>query len=234
MKRILILLLLSTKLFAQEEANDVIYRGFYNISFLVQSPVGQFKEAISSVFAKPNSTGLSFSYLTNPRKKAGELSTLLLGGEVGFVGARQNNFFQPATSGDFYMNHRQAWANLRFRYLPNLVIKKVIPYIDGGIGPRLYYSKMMENLGNEEIYKIYGFNATTLNYNLETGASYKISGQKRPFSYLEVGFGYLQSNSVKVLDRNRVGFESNFDVIDTKKSVRPSNIYFKVGITSYL
>lgn len=228
------MLFLSTKVFAQEEAKDVIYRGFYNISFLVQSPVGQFKDAISSKFAKSNSTGLSFSYLTNPRKKAGELSTLLLGGEVGFVGTRQNDFFLPATSGDFYMNHRQAWANLRFRYLPNLAIKKVIPYIDGGVGPRLYYSKMMENLNNEEIYKIFGFNATSLNYNLETGASYKISGQKRPFSYLEVGFGYSQSNSVKVLDRDRVGFESNFDVIDAKKSVRPSNIYFKVGITRYL
>ncbi len=225
---------MSSKVFAQDEAKDVIYKGFYNLSFLVQTPVGQFKDAISSDFSKLSSTGLSVSYLTNPRKKEGELSTLLLGAEVGFVGTRQNDFFQPATSGNFYMNHRQVWATLRFRYLPNVAIKKVIPYLDGGVGPKLYYSKMMENVGEDEIYKVYGFASTTISYNIETGAAYKISGQKRPFSYLEIGIGYTQSNAVKVIDRERVGFQNNFDVIDTKKSVRPQNVYFKVGVTSYL
>ncbi|MCP9765369.1 hypothetical protein [Lacihabitans soyangensis] len=234
MKRILILLLLSSKVFAQEEAKDVIYKGFYNLSFLVKSPVGRFKDAISSDFSKLNSSGLSISYLTNPRIKVGELSTLLIGGEVGFVGNRQNKFFQPATSGDFFMNHRQAWANLRFRYLPNLAIKKVIPYLDGGLGPKFYFSRMMENVGEDEIYKVYGFTSTTLSYNLEAGASYKISGEKRPFSYLEFGLGYSQANSLKIIDRERVGFLSNFDVIDPKKSVRPQDFYLKIGITSYL
>lgn len=234
MKKTLIILFFSIQAIAQEEAKDVIYRGFYNVSFFVQSPIGRFKDAITSDFSKLNNTGLSISYLTNPRKKAGDLSTIFLGGEIGIAGNRQSSFFQPPPQGNFYMNHRQVWTNVKFRYFPSLVIKKVIPYLEGGVGPKFYYSKMMENAGNDEVYKIYGFSAATLNYNIEMGAGYKITGSRRPFSYLEAGLGYAQSNSVKFIDRSRVGFTNSYEVIDTKKSVRPQNIYFKVGITSYL
>jgi hypothetical protein len=234
MRKTLFMLFFSIQTIAQEEAKEVIYKNFYNVSFFVQNPIVQFKDAVTSDFSKLNSTGLSISYLTNPRKKAGDLSTILLGGEIGIAGNRQNSFFQPPSRGDFYMNHRQVWTNFKFRYLPSLVIKKVIPYLEGGAGPKFYYSRMMENVGEDEVYKIYGFSASTLNYNLEMGAGYKITGSKRPFSYLEAGFGYAQSNSVKLIDRSRVGFTGSYDVIDAKKSVRPQSIYFKVGITSYL
>jgi hypothetical protein len=234
MKKILIILLFSIQAIAQEEAKDVIYRGFYNLSFFVQSPIGQFKDATQTVFSKTNNTGLSVSYLANPRKKVGDLSTIFLGAEIGIAGNRQSDFFKPPAQGDFYMSHRQLWTNLKFRYLPILVIKKVIPYFEGSVGPKVYYSRMMENAGNDEVYKIYGFSAITLNYNLEMGAGYKITGSKRPFSYIEAGLGYGQSNSVKVIDKDRVGFTNSYEVIDTKKSVSPQNIYFKVGITSYL
>lgn len=234
MRKVLILLLFTIRGFAQEEPADVIYKGFYNISFYIQSPVGQFKKSINSDFSKENSTGISFSYLTNPRKKAGELSTILLGGEFGVSGNKQNSFFLPPPDGDFYMNHRQVWTLLKFRYLPNLAIKKIVPYVDGGVGPKFYFSRMMENAGEDEVYKVYGFSATTLSYNLELGSSIKISGQKRPFTYVDFGLGYTQSNSVKVIDRNRVGFTSDYDVIEAKRSVKPQSVYFKVGVTSYL
>jgi hypothetical protein len=234
MKKVLFLFLLSIKGFAQEEPKDVIYKGFYNISFYVKSPLGQFKKAISSDFSKLNSSGISFSYLINPRKKAGELSSILLGGEFGISGNKQNSFFLPPAQGDFFMNHRQVWTLLKFRYLPNLAIRKVVPYLDGGVGPKFYFSRMMENAGQDEVYKVYGFSATTLSYNLEMGSSIKISGQKRPFTYVDFGLGYTQSNSVKIIDRDRVGFTADYEVIDAKKSVKPQCVYFKVGITSYL
>ena len=234
MRKVLILLLLSLNGFAQEEPKDVIYKGFYNISFYVQNPLGQYKKSISSDFSKENSSGISFSYLINPRKKSGELSTILLGGEFGISGTKQNSFFSPPPQGVFYMTHRQVWTALKFRYLPNLAVKKVVPYLDGGLGPKFYFSRMMENVGQDEVYKVYGFSATTLSYNLELGSSIKISGQKRPFTYVDFGLGYMQSNSVKVIDRNRVGFSSDYEVIEAKKSVKPQSVYFKVGITSYL
>ncbi|MCP9754356.1 hypothetical protein EGI26_04145 [Lacihabitans sp. CCS-44] len=234
MRKVLILLLLSIKGFAQEEPKDVIYRGFYNISFYFQSPIGQFKKAIASDFSKENNSGISFSYLTNPRKKAGELSTILLGGELGISGNKQNSFFLPPPQGDFYMTHRQVWTILKFRYLPNLAKKKVVPYLDGGLGPKFYFSRMMENAGEDEVYKVYGSSAKTISYYLELGSSIKISGQKRPFTYLDFGLGYTQSNSVKIIDRDRVGFTTDYEVIEAKKSVKPKSVYFKVGITSYL
>lgn len=234
MKKIIFLLLLSIKGFAQEEPKDVIYKGFYNISFYVLSPLGQFRKAILSDYSKMNSSGISFSYLINPRKKAGELSSILLGGELGISGSKQNSFFLPPPQGDFFMNHRQFGTLLKFRYLPNLAIKKVVPYLDGGVGPKFYFSRMMENAGQDEIYKVYGFSAATLSYNLEMGSSIKISGQKRPFTYVDFGLGYTQSNSVKIIDRDRVGFNADYEVIDAKKSVKPQSIYLKIGITSYL
>ena len=234
MKKFLFLFLFTNYGFAQEEPKDVIYKGFYNISIYVQSPLGQFKKAISSDFSRLNNSGISFSYLINPRKKAGELSSILLGGEIGISGSKQTSFFLPPPQGDFFMNHRQFGTLLKFRYLPNLAIKKVVPYLDGGVGPKFYFSRMMENAGQDEIYKVYGFSAATLSYNLEMGSSFKISGLKRPFTYVDFGLGYTQSNSVKIIDRDRVGFNADYEVIDAKKSVKPQSIYLKIGITSYL
>ena len=218
----------------QNDPKDVIYKGLYNISFLVQAPIGNYKKSILSDFTNLSSTGLSFSYLGNPRKKAGDLSSILIGGEVGFVGNRQSSFFLPPPDGEFFMTHRQIWTNAKIRYLPNLAINKVLAYMEAGLGPRFFVSKMMENTGQDQLYKVYGYTSTTLNYTLETGFEYKISGNRRPFSYLNFGLGYGQANAVKVVNRNRVGFDNDYNVIDPKKSVLPQNINIKIGITSYL
>jgi hypothetical protein len=234
MKRFLIILLFSTNVFGQNEPENVIYKGFYNLSFLVDNPIGNYKKSLKSDFVKSSNSGLSLSYLGNPKRKMGDLSSILLGGELGFVGRRQSVFSAPAPGSDFYMTHRQFWTNAKIRYLPNLAINKVLTYVDASFGPKFYTSKMMENVGEEEIYKVYGYNSVALNYGIESGLEYKISGDIRPFSYLNVGVGYTQSNAVKTIDRNRVGFTQDYEVIEAIKAVKPQSFYIKVGLTSYL
>jgi hypothetical protein len=234
MKKWWILILVSSHVFGQVEPEHVIYKGFYNLSFLVDNPVGNYRKSIQSDFVKENNTGLSFSYLGNPLRKKSELSSILIGGEFGFVGTRQSVFSVPPPGGDFYMTHRQFWTNAKLRYLPNLAINKFLTYVDASVGPKFYSSKMMENAGEEEIYKVYGFTQASVNYSVETGVEYKLTGSKRPFTYLNVGLGFTQSNAVKTIDRNRVGFTNNYDVIEGIKAVKPASFYIKLGITSYL
>ena len=235
MKKLLVLLFVSFCSFGQEDSKNVIYKGFYNFSLPIYQPVASYKKAQTSEFVGLNSVGFNVSYLRNPKLKHGELSTIFIGGELAFVGNKQYDFLFQPTDNQYFMKHSEVGVNFKMRYIPDLIAKKILPFLEASVGPRFYSSKMFLMQGQSDYYKTFSTTASALNYNLEAGIEYKISKkEKRPFTYFDLGLGYSQSNQIKAIDKNRVGFDSFNKVIDTRKSVLPQNVYLKLGLTSYL
>ncbi|MCP9767623.1 hypothetical protein EGI22_06840 [Lacihabitans sp. LS3-19] len=234
MEKVLVLFLFAFTTFAQKEPEKVIYKSFFNISFVSNNPIGHYKNAIKSDYVKSGNSGISMAFLSNPLQKKGELSTVFVGGEIGIVGNKQYDFFLPSSQGTYYANHRQTWINAKMRYLPLIEAKTIVPFLEASVGPEFFTTNIYEDLGNSEVYKSYSNTSSTINYKLEAGIGYYIKKQRRPLTYIDFSIGYNQNNQVFILDKNRLSFNRGTEIIDPKQSVRPQSIYFKVGITNYL
>jgi hypothetical protein len=220
--------------FAQSNPEEMLDSKFYSVSILVNNPLGKYKKDIKTNLSNLNSAGLSISYYFNPRYNSSMSNKVFLGAEIGLLGQKQTQFNGKILDGDFYINHRQTWLNLGFKYRPNLWPTRLNPYFEATAGPKIYTSNFIENYGEDQTDKILGTRAFTLNYGIGVGCGYKIMSSIAKSTYLELGVKYNASNSLKIMNKEKVGFDDFNAAYSNKIQVRPQDLIFNLGITNFL
>lgn len=231
--RYFVLIFFSISAFGQADPEDFIDRDILEIGLIVDVPTGLHREKLKSKYISTNAPGMTFAYMVNPGFKKDKLSSIFLGGEFGFVGSKQSDFSNPPPDGDFFMNHRTVWLQFKGRYLPVIVPQKYFPHIDFSVGPVMYFSNMVENLGEDELDKFYNYKDTAINAKFEAGMQFNLRKDRKPYTFFGISVGFSASNPVKMLNRNKVGFDSDFKVIEAVNSHNPRGLYVKATFSSY-
>jgi hypothetical protein len=228
-----IFFLVNISVFGQIEPDKIIEKDIIDFGFVLDAPLGNHRSKLKSPFVSTNSLGIYLSYLINPGAKSDLLSSVFLGGEIGIFGTKQVEFNKPAPDGDFFMNHRTAWLHFKGRYLPYIYSEKYLPLIDFSMGPVLYSSTMAENLGNDEVDKFYKYKDFAINAKVEAGLQIKLRNERKPFSFMGISVGFSASNPVKMINRNKIGFDSAYNVLEALNTHNPRGLFMKLNWSSY-
>jgi hypothetical protein len=231
-KLVFLIFLLKLSFYSWAQSLDYIDHSFFSISYVNNSPVGNYSKRLSNDFVKNNSGGLEMGYFINPIYKKSTNNRVFVGALLGFANNRQLNFKVNPPTQDFYLAHNEFWANLGIRYKPQLFAKKYYSFYEAYAGPRFYNSKLMERFNEDQVTLVTNLASTTLNYGLNAGVGFKISKMSPRPTYLELSLGYQSANAVKMIDRD-LAFFNNYNFIYENTVLRPQYLVVKLSLVSY-
>jgi hypothetical protein len=229
MKLFLPLFLISSIVFAQNDPEDVFENRIIEAGFLFNLPQGNFLKKIRSDFSAENGIGISGSYLVNPLQKKEELSVIFIGGEVNYESLRQNTFFGVVNTDGFYAKHIAYSFRAKAKYVPILISSKFLPSISFAIGPKVFVSKMMEQIDQEQVQKIASNSKVASSYAIELGLEIRRKSKK----YVKFSVAYDISNAVKIWDRNKLGLDRDYNVISPITVATPQILVLKAALVNY-
>ena len=231
MKLFFLCFLVCLSTFAQDNPEDYFESRIYEVGITYSIPQGQYLKGIQSDKSAENALGFSGSYLINPFKNVGNLSLVFIGPEFNFEGLRQNTFNAPVNTDGFYAKHSSFSLRAKVKYVPILVSKKILPSLSFSIGPRRFSSKLMEQIGEDQIQKVDGISATALSYAFEAGIEIRRPGKTK--KYGKISLAYELANAVKTWNRDLLGFDPQYVLISPVKVVSPSSIMLKIQLINY-
>lgn len=231
--RVVMALMIFSEAYGQTETTEGFDRASYTISLMKSYPTGSYKNYLKSIDDPASTFGVTMVYLVNPFKKQMRSSRLFTGGEFGYQGNKQKDIINQY-GGNFYVSYSEFWLNLYARYRPVLWSSKINPYVDVFTGPKIYNARIMENVSDEEQYKIDKMNSVALNYGAGAGIGIKASREGQAAKYIDIGIYVNGSNPVRQMDRKSVLVNSAAEVYFEKKVVVPNQFQVKVGFTGFL
>jgi hypothetical protein len=229
MKLFLPFFLISILSFAQSEPEEVFENRIFEAGLSFNMPQGDYLKKIKTDYGPENSIGFSTSYLINPLRKKDELSLVFIGGEFNFESVKQSNFTGFVASDGYYLKHNSYSFRAKAKYVPILTLKKFLPSISFALGPKVFSSKMMELINQDQVEKIGSIKNTAMSYAVEIGLEAKRVNKK----YVKVSLVYDISNSVKIWDRNGVTINVSNNVIEPLTVAVPQSLVLKVAIINY-
>ncbi len=231
MRTFFLCFLISVSVFAQDNPEDFFESRIIEIGPTYSFSIGSYVESLKSTNSGANPFGISGSYLINPFRSKEGLSVIFMGPEFVYESLRQNTFNAPGETDGIFARHSSFSLRAKVKYVPILVSKKFLPSLSFSMGPRRFSSKLMETVGEEQIQKIDGISGTVLNYALEAGVEIRRSANQKKF--IKLSAAYDLSNAVKTWDRDKLGFDNQFNIISPVKVVVPRSIVIKLQLINY-
>lgn len=162
---------------------------------------GNFKSYLNQTDDVSGKFGIAVGFLTNPRKKIDYSFPIKLGGEIGFQNLG-NDDVRSDIGGFFTNGHSAYWFNFISRYRPRLENDRLFPFIEIQAGPKLLYSKILEQVSSEESFKVDGYSSWSKNYGIGTGIDFKLNPKNQSKSYMELSIFYFYGEKAKQMTRN--------------------------------
>lgn len=231
--RVFIALMIFSEAYGQAQTPEGFDKASYSVSFMKSFPTGSYKNYLQSIDDPASTFGATFIYMVNPYKKRQRSSQLFVGGELGVQGNKQKDIINQY-GGNFYVSYTEIWLNTYLRYRPVLWSSIVNPYVDVFAGPKVFNARIMENVSDEEQYKIDKMNSVALNYGVGAGVGIRASREGEAAKYIDLGVYINGSNPVRQMDRKSVLVNSAAEVYFEKKVVTPNQVQVKLGFTGFL
>lgn len=231
--RVAIALMIFSEAYGQAETTQGFDKAAYSVSLMKSFPTGSYKNYLRSIDDPASTFGATLVYLVNPFKKRERSSQLFVGGEFGFQGNKQKDIINQY-GGSFYVSYSEIWLNAYLRYRPVLWSSRINPYVDVFAGPKVFNARIMENVSDEEQYKIDKMNSVALNYGIGAGVGLRASKEGEAAKYIDIGVYINGSNPVRQMDRKSVLVNSTAEVYFEKKVVTPNQLQVKLGFTGFL
>jgi hypothetical protein len=229
MKLFVLFFLTSFSVFAQSELEDLFENRILEGGFSITIPQFDYLKSLKGPYAPENAVGISGSYLINPLRKKEEISMVFIGAEMSYESVRQNTFNNATNLDGFYAKHISYAFRGKAKFVPILVPRKFLPSISVAIGPRVFSSKLMEQLDQDQVQKVDSYTKTVMSYAFEAGI--EINRFKNKF--VKISLVYDVSNSVKMWDRNLLSLSSDYKIISPVTVVSPQALVLKVALVNY-
>jgi hypothetical protein len=229
MKLFVPLFLISSVVFGQTEPEEVFEYRIFELGFSYSLPQGDYLKKIRSDFAPENAFGFSGAYLINPLRKKEELSVIFIGGEIGLESNRQSTFSRLGSIDGYYAKHATYTFRAKAKYVPILVSKRFLPSISFAIGPKIFNSKLMDQIDQENVQKVASITKSALSYAIELG----IEAKRRDKKYVKLALAFDISNSVKIWDKNKLSLDQDFFVVSPITVAVPQLLVLKAQFVNY-
>lgn len=201
------------------------------ISLHFGSAVGKYAEFLRDNKGSLTHFGIAGGYLFNPygNKRS---SKVFFGPEVGFQWDGGDDV-EAVGGGNFRASFNHTWVNGVVRYRPIMASTKLNPFLDFFTGYKWLSVQVKEILDADESEILKTIRRGTMNYGFGIGTGIKMTGDLQN-KYLDIAFYFQQNDANKLVKRNSVNLDKNYDVLYKTGLVKPNQLVFRVGLTGFL
>jgi hypothetical protein len=201
------------------------------ISLHLGNALGKYADFLRDNKGSLTHFGIAGGYLLNPYGKK-RASKVFFGPELGFQWDGGDDV--PAVgNGNFRASFNQTWLNGVVRYRPVLGNTRLNPFLDTFVGYKLISVQVKEIFDEDESEILKTIRKGTMNYGFGIGTGIKMTGDLKN-TYLDIAFYFQQNDANKLVKRNSVNLDKDYDVLFKTGLIKPNQFVVRVGLTGFL